>query len=130
LGAGEKEIMDKFTHHLSFWVAATLFMSPTVTLGASAKDIATTRHSVASLSVCVDSSDSCRADTRDYARTLLRDLEADMWDGLEPALPDGAEEVSHVLMGLEEEDEFLGLELALPNNDETTVMAVELEREN
>ena len=122
--------MNKFTRHFSFWVAATLFMFPTVTLGASAKDILTTRHSVASLSVCIDSFDSCRLDTLDYSRTLQRDLEADMWDGLELALPDGAEEVGHVLMGHEEQDEFPGLELALPDDDETTVVTVELEGKN
>ena len=105
-------------------------MFPTVTLGASAKDTVTTRHSVASLNVCVDSFKSCRVDTRDYARRLLRDLEADMWDGLELALPDGAEEVGHILLSTKEQDEFPGLELALPDDDETTVMAVELEREN
>ena len=50
-------------------------------------------------------------------------VEADWWDGLELALPEGAQEAGLVLAGAEEEVEYPELELALPDDDDTTVLA-------
>ena len=62
--------------------------------------------------------------------TSAQVVEADGWDGLELALSDGAVTVELVLAGAKEEGAFPELELAIPDDDDITILAAKLERNN
>ena len=110
--------MDPCNRYASLLVTASLFLSPTIAFGATATDTITIRSSAASMSECIDTPRSCLNGEGKFVRLLQEDLNADLWDGLELALPDGAEDDGLVLAGTDEEADFPELEMASPDSDE------------